>query len=104
MPVTVHKILYHGPEIIKSFLLPVGQLSEEAMEARNKHFRQYRKQHTRKISIISTNENLLHALLVSSDPFITSRMIEKPRKSNSLPFDIINLLSASTKNNNTISS
>jgi len=74
------------------------------MEARNKHFRQYRKQHTRKISRISTNEDLLHALLVSSDPFITSRMIEKPRKNNSLPFDIINLLSASTKNNNTISS
>jgi len=72
------------------------------MEARNKHFRQY--QHTRKISRISTNEDLLHALLVSSDPFITSRMIEKPRKSNSLPFDIINLLSASIKNNNTISS
>jgi len=30
-------------------------------------------------------------------------MIEKPRKSNSLPFDIINLLSASIKNNNSTS-
>jgi len=101
MPVTVHKILYHGPKIIKSFLLPIGQLSKEAMEARNKHFR-HRKQHTRKISRVSTNEDLLHVLLVSSDPFITSRMIEKSRKNNSLPFDIINLLSASIKNNNTI--
>jgi len=97
MPVTVHKILYHGPEIIKSFLLPVGQLSEEAMETQNKHFWQYRKQHTRKISRISTIEDLLHALLVSSDPFSTSHMIEKLRKSNLLPFDIINLLSASIK-------
>lgn len=104
MPVTVHKILYHGTEIIKSFLLPIGQLSEEAMKARNKHFRQYREQHTKKISRISNNEDLLHALLVSSDPFITSHMTEKPRKSNSLPFEITNLLSASTKNCDAISS
>ena len=35
MPTTVHKILIHGPEVEKC-ILPIGQLSEEASEARNK--------------------------------------------------------------------
>lgn len=104
MPVTVHKILYHGSEIIKSFLIPIGQLSEEAMEARNKHFRQYREHRTRKISRTIANEDLLHALLMSSDPFITSQMVEKFHKNNNiLPLDVRNLLTTFTKNVNTVS-
>ena len=39
MPPTVHKILIHGHEIIQTALLPIGQLSEEAQEARNKEFK-----------------------------------------------------------------
>lgn len=35
----MHKILIHGPTVIENALLPIGQLSEEAAEARNKHFR-----------------------------------------------------------------
>lgn len=38
MTPTMHKILIHGAIIIKNALLPIGQLSEEAAEARNKHF------------------------------------------------------------------
>lgn len=36
MPTTVHKILIHGAEIVQYFLVPIGQMSEEAQEARNK--------------------------------------------------------------------
>ena len=36
---TMHKILIHGAIVIENALLPVGQLSEEAAEARNKYFR-----------------------------------------------------------------
>lgn len=36
MPPCVHKILLHGASIGKSFILPIGQMSEEAQEARNK--------------------------------------------------------------------
>lgn len=39
MTPTMHKILIHGGQIISNSLLPIGQLSEEAAEARNKHFR-----------------------------------------------------------------
>lgn len=59
MPVTLHKILYHGSEIIKSCILPIGQLSEEAQEATNKIIRRYRELFTRKTSRIDTNTDLI---------------------------------------------
>ena len=34
MPVTVHKILLHGCDVIKYFDIPIGMHSEEALEAR----------------------------------------------------------------------
>ncbi|GBP70310.1 hypothetical protein EVAR_52329_1 [Eumeta japonica] len=39
MTPTLHKVHVHGSDIIKNALLPIGQLSEEAAKARNKHFR-----------------------------------------------------------------
>lgn len=36
LPASVHKILVHGSKIIEAALLPIGQLSEEAAESRNK--------------------------------------------------------------------
>jgi len=82
MPVTVHKILIHGAFVISNALLPIGQLSEEAQEARNKDFKRYREIHTRKLSRIKTNEDLLHLLLISSDPLISSmrKVPNKPKK------------------------
>lgn len=72
MPATVHKILFHGAEIIKYAIIPIGQLSEEVIEARHKEFRKYRLENSRKISRKATNEDLLHHLLISSDPVISS--------------------------------
>lgn len=78
MPVTVHKILFHGKIIIDSCILPIGQLSEEAQEARNKDCRNYRENFTRKTSREDTNADLINRLLISSDPFICS--LRKPPK------------------------
>ncbi|KAL4705865.1 hypothetical protein ACJJTC_019300 [Scirpophaga incertulas] len=45
MPSSVHKVLMHGAAIIESFgLIPIGQLSEEAAEARNKEARKKREE------------------------------------------------------------
>lgn len=41
MPVTVHKVLIHGSRVIQHFLVPIGQLSEEAQESRNKDLKRY---------------------------------------------------------------
>src|SRR5699024_4250400 len=48
MPVTVHKVLIHGADIIETMLCPIGQLSEDALEARHKEYGKYRESHTRK--------------------------------------------------------
>lgn len=42
MPQSIHKILIHGPRLIKEAVLPIGILSEEAQEARNKDYKNIR--------------------------------------------------------------
>lgn len=71
MPSSLHKILMHGADIINSAVLPIGMLSEEAIESRNKDFRNYRQFHTRKMSREQTMRDLLNTLLFSSDPIIS---------------------------------
>lgn len=79
MPCTVHKVLIHGGSIIDAAVLPLGMLSEEAEEARNKDYRKYRLMFSRKCSRVATNTDVINRLLVSSDPFISSQRRE-PRK------------------------
>lgn len=71
MPPTVHTLLIHGAEIAKEAILPLGQLTEEAMEARNKDARKYRGRYTRKHSRVATKEDLFQRLLITSDPLIS---------------------------------
>jgi hypothetical protein len=67
----MHKMLIHGAILIENALLPIGRLSEEAAEARNKYFRLYRQNFARKFSRVSCNLDVLNRLLFSSDPVIT---------------------------------
>ncbi|CAH1954442.1 unnamed protein product [Acanthoscelides obtectus] len=73
MPNTVHKALVHGCEIIDAFYLPIGELSENALEARHKEARKHRLSHTRKCSRTDKNKDLMRVLLLTSDPFISSK-------------------------------
>ncbi|XP_076545847.1 uncharacterized protein LOC143305586 [Osmia lignaria lignaria] len=79
MTPTMHKILLHGSIIIEHALLPIGQLSEEAAEARNKHFRLYRQNYSRKFSRESCNLDVINRLLLTSDPLLTG-IRKMPRK------------------------
>lgn len=79
MPASVHKILIHGAQVINHFTVPIGQLSEEAQESRNKDLKRYRRDHTRKCSRTILNLDLIRRLLVSSDPLISS-MRKSPKK------------------------
>lgn len=72
MPSSVHKVLVHGCEIIDFFELPIGQLSEDALEATHKEFRKVRLHNSRKTSRIDCNEDILRNLLISSDPELAS--------------------------------
>lgn len=82
MPPSVHKVLYHGADIMTHFYLPIGNFSEEAQEARNKDFRKIRESHSRKNSRVNTNEDILHWLLISSDPLISSLRTVFTKKKN----------------------
>lgn len=98
MPASVHKVLIHGSTIISSAILPIGQMSEEAQEARNKHFKEYRESHSRKISREATNVDVMHRLLETSDPVISSlrkQLQMKPRRKN-LPREVTDLLCSET--------
>lgn len=71
MPPSIHKILMHGSLVIWYALVPIGQLSEEAQEARNKDYIRYGEHHSRQNSHINTNTDLFNFLLVTSDLKIT---------------------------------
>ena len=84
MPSSVHKILIHGKDIIEHFaVLPIGQLSEEAQESRNKDYKRFRLHHSRKCSRYATNEDVFKRLMCTSDPYISSigkHFIKAPSK------------------------
>ena len=58
MSTSVHKILIHGFRIIEWAPLPIGQLSEEAQEARNKDVKKYRENFSRKCARDKTMEDV----------------------------------------------
>ncbi|XP_026315853.1 uncharacterized protein LOC113227183 [Hyposmocoma kahamanoa] len=73
MSATVHKLLIHGADIIeKNNIVPIGTLSEEASESRNKDFRRFREHHSRKRSRQDSNLDILN-MLVSSDPVLSAQ-------------------------------
>lgn len=85
MSTSVHKILIHGHEIVSQSALPIGELSEEALEARNKDFKMYREHFSRKTSRKDTLTDIMNRMLISSDPFITNQRVKKASKK--IPFD-----------------
>lgn len=62
----------HGAAVITHALLSIGQLSEEATEARNKHFQEYRQNFSHKFTRIDCNTDVINKLLLSSDPYTSS--------------------------------
>lgn len=70
MSSAVHKLLIHGADFVNVSPLPIGFMSEEALESRHKDLRYFRKHHTRLCNRVAGNSDLLHNLLVSSDPLM----------------------------------
>jgi hypothetical protein len=77
MPASVHTVLSHGAHTVSGAILPVGQLSEEAQESRNKDLKYFRRSHSRKISRSSTNKDVFNLLLVSLDHIICPKRLRK---------------------------
>lgn len=109
MPVSVHKILMHGADVIRNTILPIGIMREEASEARNKDYRKFRADRSRKHSRIVNMEDVFHRLMDTSDPLISSinldtriRNVAKMYKI-PLPQEVRNLLTVPLKKSNWIS-
>ena len=92
MPVTLHKILVHGPVIVKRMCLPIGLFSEEAQERRNKDIKSYRLHHSRKDSRMHTIDDQFRTLLVTSDPMISSKKNFTNKHKQSFSKEMIELL------------
>lgn len=96
MPASIHKILVHGEQIIKTCLLPLGQLTEEAQEANNKEYRRNREYFSRKTSRKDTNRDILNRFLVESDPLLSTKSGFSRMKSHNLSPETISLLKTPT--------
>lgn len=71
MTPTLHKILIHGSTIVREALLPIGMLSEEAQESKNKDFKSYREFFSRKTSRLDNITDIINRLFISSDPLLS---------------------------------
>ena len=92
LPQAVHKVLMHTSQIMKIKQLPIGSLSEEAQEARNKDVRNFRQFLSRKDSHVHTNQDVVRRLLVSSDPYISGLREPSKQNNSSLPDEAMNML------------
>ena len=72
MPTTLHRLLMHSAEVVQQCLLPVGMMSEEAAEARQKDARLFRLHRAHRESRHHTMADILGRLLITSDPIISS--------------------------------
>lgn len=99
MSPTVHKILIHSTSVIANALLPIWQLSEEAAEARNKHFREYRQSFSRKFSRTACNEDVLNRLLLTSDPYLSNIRPRNSKKKETFSKEAIFFLKLMTVEN-----
>nr|XP_054760569.1 uncharacterized protein LOC129266800 [Lytechinus pictus] len=90
-PVSVHVLLVHGATILSSSVLPIGMMSEEAQEARNKDNKIYRRMHARKTSRTDTMSDVFHRLMVTGDIVISSKSL-RVQQSQPLPPDVQSML------------
>ena len=91
MPQSLHKILIHGWQVVDEMVLPIGMMSEEALEARNKDFKKFRGFFSRKCSRLKTNEDLLRRFMCSSDPVISALRSPKHPKNENFPDGVVQL-------------
>ena len=98
MPVSVNLLLIHGAQILGTSILPIGMMSKEAQEARNKDNKQFQLHHARKTSRGDTMSDVFHRLMVTGDVVISSRSLKTP-KTRPLPCDVKHMLQHTTPTN-----
>ena len=91
MPPTLHRILYHGKDVIDACPVPIGWTSEECSEANNKFARDFESNHSRKTSNEDSFLDLFHRLTDISDPVLVASTFKEKQKSEITP-DMLKLV------------
>jgi hypothetical protein len=94
MPPTVHRILVHGSDVIKTTELPIGMFAEHASESLNKFYRNDRQFHARKSSMKASILDMFTRIMQRSDPYLVSIKF-KPVKTKAVehfPAEVLALL------------
>lgn len=94
MPISVHKMLMHGKQVIDALCISVGHASEEGLEATHKLLRTARCYHTCKKSRIRSNTDLIHWLYLVSDPLLAGLRKKSTHKHDHLTTDVLALLTS----------
>jgi hypothetical protein len=98
MTPTLHRILFHGKDLIDACPVPIGWTSEECSEANNKFARDFELNHSRKTSNEDNFMDLFHRLIDISDPvLVTSSIKEKHPRENDMPPDMLKLIQFPTE-------
>jgi hypothetical protein len=98
MTSAIHKVLYHAANIMRVAPLPLGVLSEEGGESKNKDYRNDRLHHARKIGRIENLSDIFHRSFEMSDPLISMHSASRRklnRNKKDLPIDVQELLKKS---------
>ena len=91
LPPTLHRILYHGKDVIDACPVPIGWTSEECSEANNKFARDFESNHSRKTSNEDSFLDLFHRLMDISDPVFVASSFKEKQPSNLTP-DMLKLV------------
>lgn len=76
MPSSLHRVLIHVESVFRPYsVMPIGQLSKDAQESRNKGDKRCILHHARKCPRTAMNEDILQTLLYTLYPYITSLRI-----------------------------
>ena len=84
MSAAVHIVLLHAADVMEKLKIPMGELSEEAHESRNKDFKHMRTFNTRKMSLEVCNSDCLKGLLTASDPIVASTNYYQKRSTSNI--------------------
>jgi hypothetical protein len=105
MSATLHKVLFHGHEFMKHFTIPIGELTEEASESKNKFYRKDRLEHARQSSRIANTTDMFHRSYCMGDPYFSSKALSKLKaksKPTPLPPEVVDMLKHPPDNDDVI--
>ena len=80
LPASIHKLLIHGADIIRTSVLTVGVLGESGGESRNKTYKLYKERNSRKCDRRKENQDVFYRALDTSNPALYKQQLSNAAK------------------------